>query len=82
MPLVLTDASTPSFADLLDTLNGQNATRNPRKVKFLELDADDTFDDSWAEGSASGWTVVLDLDYDGLIMDSQVAGACGCACVC
>ena len=73
--LVITDTSTPSFADLLDTLNGQNPARNPRKEKFLELDAENTFNDSWAEGGASGWTVVLDLDYDGLIMDTQVAGA-------
>ena len=71
---VVTDTSTPSIANLLDTLSGRNTILNPRGISFIELDADGTFRDSWSEGTLTGFTVVLDLDYDSLLFDTQVAG--------
>jgi len=64
----------PSIHKLLATLGGRNIGLNPRAITFLEVDADGTFRDSWASGEASGFSVALDLNYDGFLSADVIAG--------
>ncbi len=64
------------YDKLLDTLAGINDTANdtvdtnPRKIKFLQLDNDNTYNDSWSKR----FKVALDLDYDEDIEGSIIDG--------
>ena len=74
--VVVSDTSSPSFSDLLATLKGTDTSLNPRGITFLEPDADGQYRDPWEDDPGkSGFVVVLDLDYDNQLWDSQVAGA-------
>ena len=64
------DYSDSRYQELLDTLQGQDKTLNPRGQKFLELEPGGHFTDAWGRN----YRVVLDLNYDGLIDDNLVYG--------
>ncbi len=64
------------YDKLLETLAGLNDVNdlvdtNPRTIKFLQLDSDDTYNDSWNQQ----FRVSLDLDYDEDVEGSVIDGS-------
>ncbi len=58
------------YQTLLNTLAALDVTSNPRKIKFLELDKNNQFQDSWQ----NDFNVTLDLNYDSVLSDNVVYG--------
>ncbi len=60
------------YTILLNTLEGNDKSLNPRGIKFLDM-SDSDYMDAWDEEL----NVVLDLNYDSVIADSLIYGAAG-----
>ncbi len=71
-----TNLTSSKYDKLLATLAGVNdgadgVDTNPRTIKFLELDTDNTYNDSWNQR----FKVSLDLDYDEDVEGSEISGS-------
>ena len=63
------NGTNPLYDELLNTLEGNDKSLNPRGIKFLDM-SDSDYKDAWDEEL----NVVLDLDYNSSIDNSLIYG--------